>query len=302
MKKILKNEKLTIGVDVGATNIRCGVVTEYGKIIETLTDQTSSISDGSGLLNQTTTMIVRLIKKYPEIHSIGIAMPGPVNPKTKIVYVLPNLLIGTIDIVSHIKKTIDLPVYITNDANAAALSEALIGAGKGYRVVQYITLSTGIGGGLIINNEIYTGTHGFAQEIGNMIIGPKNQRPNPTMNPGSFEYYCSGTSLIMQAKESGVNVTHAGEVFKHPNCQAIVNRWLNYLAIAIGNIITLYEPDIFVLGGGIMKSHQYFLHRLQNIINEHIFNDLKNKIIIVKAHNDQTAGIIGAGLLPYHQL
>ncbi|NCA96027.1 MAG: ROK family protein [Methanomicrobia archaeon] len=288
----------SLGIDIGATYVRLGIVSQDGSLITSINESVTDQRTPQGLVDQLLALYHRLpLKDYPII-GVGVGIPGPVKPDTGYVYVFPNLQIEAFDIAEALEQALHLPIKVTNDANAAAFGEALLGAGKGYKVVQFITISTGIGGGLVMDGKLVTGRYGFAQEIGNMVLSPSGPRPNPSMNPGSWEAYCSGSALVRQANEAGFPVTHAGEVFSNPALKGLVDIWLNFMAIAIANMTTLYEPDIFVLGGGVMKSQKLFLESLQKKVNDYLLPGLKEKLLILPAKLNQDAGLIGAGLLP----
>jgi len=290
----------SLGIDIGATYVRLGILSKDGTLVAHIKENVTDQRTPEGLVSQLVSLYRRLpLKDYP-IMGIGVGIPGPVKPETGYVYVLPNLRIEAFDIAQALEAHLHLPVQVTNDANAAAFGEALLGAGKGYKVVQYVTLSTGIGGGLVMEGKLVTGRYGFAQEIGNMMLSPKGPRPNPTMNPGCWEAYCSGTALVRQARDEGYPVAHAGEVFANPALKGIIATWLDYMAIALANMATLYEPDVFVLGGGVMQSQAFFLEALKTKVNDYLLPGLKGNLLILPARLNQDAGLIGAGLLPFY--
>lgn len=293
--------KYAIGVDIGGTNIRLAIVDEKGNIIQVLKSPTDKSNGKESLLNQIICMFNSLDYSKYDIIGVGVGVPGPVNPQNGDVYVIPNLNITEIPIKSYLENKLNLPVYVGNDANVAALAEAKIGNGKDYNVVQYLTLSTGIGGGLIINGRMVTGHYGFAQEVGNTIIRRGGRRPSIFKPGGCIEGLASGNSLLEIAAENNLSIKHVGELFleaKNGNkiAQDIKNVWIEDMAAFIGNIVALLEPDIFILGGGLMKSSNLFLDELIKKVDDYVFEFLKGKIRIVSAKYDQDAGIIGAAM------
>lgn len=295
--------KYTIGVDFGATNIRVGILDKNGKIHQIVKEKTLKNSTKEQLVDQIVRMVKSLsLAQYNPI-GIGIGVPGPVLAKEGHVHVITNLGLKDFNLKEMMEARLSIPTYVGNDANVAALAEAKLGAGKGHHVVQFITLSTGLGGGLVVGDELITGHFGFAQEIGNMIIHPRGRRQSSVMNEGCFEAHCSGTALTKIAEEKGLNVAHAGELFEltktSKKAQDIVNEWIDSLAIGIANMVNYMEPDIFVLGGGVMLSKDYFMPQLMERLDHYLFDFLKGKIVIKPAHFDQDAGIIGAALLPF---
>ena len=146
-----------------------------------------------------------------------------------------------------------------------------------------------------------TGHYGFAQEVGNTIIRRGGRRPSIFKPGGCIEGLASGNSLLEIAAENNLSIKHVGELFleaKNGNkiAQDIKNVWIEDMAAFIGNIVALLEPDIFVLGGGLMKSSNLFLDELIKKVDDYVFEFLKGKIRIVSAKYDQDAGIIGAAM------
>lgn len=291
----------SIGIDIGGTNIRIALVSQNGEIVKVIKETTDKTDGKKSLLSQIVSMYNQLdCKDYHPI-GIGIGVPGPVNPKNGSVYVIPNLQIEDIPLKEYLQEKLHLPVYVGNDANVAGLAEATVGSGKEYNTVQYLTLSTGIGGGLIINHKMITGHYGFAQEVGSMVVRRGGKRPSIYKAYGCIEGIASGNMLVEIAKEKGLNIAHAGEIFtlaqqKNEIALSVKKEWLEDMAAFIGSIVAYLEPDIFVLGGGLMKSSSYFLEELIKKVDEYVFEYLKGKVKIVKAKYDQDAGIIGAAM------
>ena len=290
--------KYALGVDVGGTNIRIALVDENGNLYDVIKEKTNH-----GGVDALVSQIVNLVKNFKcdkKIEGIGIGVPGPVKKDGTVIYI-PNLDISTsFNLKEKIEKATGLPTFVGNDANVAGLAEACVGAGKGYDVCQYFTLSTGIGGGLIIDKKMVIGTHGFAQEVGSMVIKKGGRAPSIYKPKGCIEGHASGTSLTKIAKEAGLDVNHAGEVFelsKNDNkAKMIIDEFIDDLACFIGSIEAYMDPDIFILGGGLMKSSDYFYDKLIERVDNYVHESLKGKIKIVKAKFDQDCGIIGAAM------
>lgn len=291
--------KKAIGIDIGATLVRIAFVDEAGHLDGLVCEKTIR-NDVAIFLLQIEHLIDNMLAINKEVIGIGIGIPGPVAPHSGYIATLPNIGIGDFDILDYLKHKFDLPITIINDANAAAFGEAHLGAGKGYRIVQYVTLSTGIGGGLIFDGKIYAGINGYAQEVGNTIIDRGQPKPNKTFNRGAFESWCSGSSLMRMAREKGFDPQDAGDVFKEPRCSDIIKTWIDHLAIALGNIVNMYEPQVIILGGGVMKSSDLFFDELKGRVKQYIYPGARKFLLIKKAMLDQYSGLIGAGLLPYY--
>jgi len=294
--------KYSIGVDIGGTNIRLAVVSEDGKIIAVNKQRTKKMNTASDLVDQIVELYESVEASKYNVVGMGVGVPGPVQQKTGFVYVLSNIGLSNFNLREMLEERLKIKVVVGNDAKVAALAEGRLGAGKDTHVMQYITISTGIGGGLVIDGNLYYSTHGFSQEVGNMNLIRNGRQPNPSMNPGCLEGNCSGTALVSIANERGLDVVHAGEFFYEASkgneiAVQLKKEWLENLAICLGSIANILEPDVFVLGGGVMQSSEYFLDELRDELDKHLFNYMRGKIRIEKAHFDQDAGIIGASLL-----
>ena len=291
--------KYALGIDVGGTNIRIALVDENGNILKVHKEATNH-DKTKGLINQIINLISNF-KRDVQSEGIGIGVPGPVTSDGTVIY-LPNLDIAdSFNLKKEIEDALHIKTFIGNDANVAGLAEAIVGNGKGYNTVQYLTLSTGIGGGLIIDHKIITGANGFAQEVGSMVIKKGGRAPSIYKPKGCIEGLASGTSIVAIAKEAGLNVNHAGEVFAlsktNEVAKEIIAEVVDNLAAFIGSIVAYMDPDIFVIGGGIMKSKDYFFNDLILKVNDYVHANLANKIKIVPAKYDQDCGIIGAAML-----
>lgn len=292
--------KYAIGIDVGGTNIRIAVVDENGQLYDVYKESTIA-TDIESLRKQILSLVKRIdLNKY-KVEGIGIGVPGPVKPDGTVIYI-PNLNISTsFNLKKMIEDETNLPTYVGNDANVAGLAEAFVGNGKGYDVVQYITMSTGIGGGLVMNKKMIVGKNGLAQEIGSMIVKNGGRAPSIFKAKGCIEGEASGTMLTVKANELGLNANNAGDVFtlaSQGNQLALnlKNEFISDVAAFIGSIVAYMEPDIFVLGGGLMKSKDYFLEELIKRVDDYVYESLKGNIKIVCAKYDQDCGIIGAAM------
>ena len=289
-----------IGIDVGGTNIRIAIVDENGNLYDVIKESTIA-HDIESLKNQIVSLINRVDYKKYNILGIGIGVPGPVKPDGTVIYI-PNLNISTsFNLKEMIENETNIKTFVGNDANVAGLAEAYVGNGKGYDVVQYITMSTGIGGGLVINKKMITGKNGLAQEIGSMIVKNGGRAPSIFKAKGCIEGEASGTMLTLKANEVGLNCANAGDVFvlaKNGNETALKlkEEFISNIAAFIGSIVAYMEPDVFVLGGGLMKSKDYFLEELIKKVDDYVYESLKGNIKIVCAKYDQDCGIIGAAM------
>ena len=276
--------RYAIGIDIGGTNIRIAIVDSDGNLYDTIKVKTDAHTKDE-LVSQIEKLINSIDYQKYHVEGIGIGIPGPVRDKGLVMY-LPNLNINeSFNLKDIIEAKYHLPTYVGNDANVAGLAEAIVGSGKGYDVVQYITISTGIGGGLIINKKMITGRYGEAQEVGSMIVNVGGRAPSIYKPKGCIEGEASGKSLFKIAKERNLEISGTKDIFElaskgDPIASEIRKDFIEYMAAFISSIVAYMEPDIFVLGGGVMKSKDYFLDELIQRVDDYVFDSLKGKVII----------------------
>ena len=288
-----------IGVDLGGTNIRVGLLTEEGTILEEYREKTEAHLGNEQIVEKITSMIKKL-KEYKDAKGIGIGSPGFIDTKEGVVLSASNIGFENFPLKEELQKHFDLPIVIANDANVAALAEAIVGVGKGKNIVQYITISTGVGGGLIVNGQIVNGCNGCAGEIGNLIITNESFN-HPILNDGSLELCASGTAVVEQARKKFNNINHAGDLFKlakdgNLEAKEIYDKFLDSIAKSMSYIAHIVDPDIFIIGGGVSNSFELFAKDLEERYKKYIYNVMKKNVNIQKAKlNDP--GIIGAAML-----
>ncbi|WP_245680579.1 ROK family protein [Bacillus marinisedimentorum] len=299
---MMKN-KLSIGVDIGGTNVRAALVDEKGTIIKEVNRKTESSKGPDFILDKIADMI-REVKQAHPITGIGIGSPGPLDPFSGIILDPPNLpALHNTEITSIFEKEFAVPVILDNDANAAALAEAKAGAGQGHDSVVYITVSTGIGAGIVLDGKVVRGAQGNAGEIGNMIVLPGGLKQS-NLNAGSLEAMSSGTAIAREGKNRLGLTGGAEEVFelaRQGNNQAteIIGEAMNYLSIGIANVMHTVNPDIFVLGGGVMEQKDMVLPMVREQTAEYLYASMQVDLKIEHAALGTKAGVIGAGLLVF---
>lgn len=294
----------TIGIDLGGTNLRIGLFNEQGEIVEEYSRATEAEKGPEFAVNNMQEVINRLKQQY-EIKAVGIGSPGPLDPYEGVIIEPPNLT-GWVNVplVKMLEEKTGIPVKLENDANAAALAEATLGAGKGAKSVFYVTVSTGVGGGYVNNGELISGARGNCGEIGNMIVNPSpDAYQGPGLNKGALEGLASGTAIGRIGKER-LGITNGAQgVFELASqgdkaAQDILDEAINYLAIGLANIVHTVNPEVIVIGGGVMKSKDLILQPLIEKTRNYLYPSLRDSLIIKPALLDQKAGLIGAGLLP----
>ena len=301
---------MKIGIDLGGSHIAIGVVDNNGVIIEKkerriLTKEKKEIC--SFIEEYISENVNEMIQKY-KISSIGIAIPGTLNKTTIIKSV--NLGLENYDIVEKLKEKIDLPIKIKNDAKCAALAENKFGSLKNYKRSVFLTLGTGIGGAVIINNELLDTGDLPGMEIGHMVIQKDGLLCN-CGNKGCFEKYASMKAFKNNLRNVlGLDETTRGQelldMIRNNNSsnknylkiEKTVNDFIENLGVGIGNLINLFEPEAIVIGGSFVYFEDVLLERLKNILiyKPYIFNKRK-EIIIKPAVLGNDAGIIGSTLI-----
>ncbi|WP_411334723.1 ROK family protein [Metabacillus indicus] len=292
---------LRIGIDLGGTNVRVGLIDDNGKIVEIIQEPTEAEQGPLYIIEKMKRMIESVIQGK-RIKGIGIGAPGPLDSKNGIILSPPNLPgWDQIPLAKILEEHFRVSVYLNNDANVAGLAEANAGSGANCESVYYVTVSTGIGGALIINKQLFNGANGYAGEIGNMIVEPNGYKHN-NLNSGSFEGIASGTSIGRRAFEKFGIEGGAKQVFRlaeHRNAEAqlIIDETVHFLAMGIANIAHIVNPELFIVGGGVMESKQLILTPLKDKVKEYVFPQLASSIRIVPAALGGHAGVIGAAML-----
>ena len=309
-----------IGIDLGGTNIKVGLVNENYEIIQKASVPTDLPRPAEAICKSIVDTVWKVLNEAKvtigEVKSIGIGTPGVANRNSVTVLYSCNLGFKNTDLRALIKKYLDKPVFVENDANAAAFGEVLAGAGKGFKDVIVVTLGTGVGGGIIIDGKIYTGFNFCGAELGHTVI-EFNGRQCSCGRKGCFEAYSSATALINMTKEAmdahkdskmweiagsldGVDGKTAfdGMRANDPAAKEVVDMYIEYLGCGLTNIINTFQPEVLLIGGGICKEGKNLTEPLNEIIkcdSYCIDAERTTKLDICKLGND--AGIIGAAFL-----
>lgn len=309
-----------IGIDLGGTNIKVGIVNENYEIISRASVKTNLPRPAEGIVEGICEAVNLALDDAKigigDVTSIGIGTPGSANRKTGVVLYSNNLGFDNVHLGEMLKKKLNKDIYIENDANAAAYGEYLAGSGKGYENVVVITLGTGVGGGVIIDGKIYTGFNFCGAELGHTVI-EYNGRPCTCGRKGCFEAYASATALItstkkaMEANKSSKLWEIAGSLDNvdgktafdgmragDETAKGVVDEFIQYLGCGLTNIVNIFQPQILLIGGGVCKEGDNLTLPLKEIIKrEEYCIDENNATVldICKLGND--AGIIGAAFL-----
>jgi glucokinase len=312
---------LRLGVDVGGTFIKAGVVDETYSILQKVSVPTGGDAGYEAVVKNivyaaqlAADQAGRTVKDFA---SVGIGIPGLLNPRTGVVVSAPNLN-GWHDVpfLEAIQKLLPVPVSVGNDANCAVVGETLAGAAKGCENVVMLTLGTGVGGGVITDGRLFVGGQGLGAELGHMVLAMEGETCGCGMH-GCIEAYCSVTSLVKQttrameadpasamheyAKKAGlVDGRTAFECSKMGDKSAIqvVETYCRYLANAIGSLATCFHPDAVLIGGGLSNQREYLMDKLNALLPRYVFAaDVIGVPPILRASLGNDAGTIGAAYL-----
>ena len=311
-------KKYYIGVDLGGTNIAIGITDEKYNILVKGSVPTLAKRGPEAITADMAALAKKLCGdigiSISDVSSAGIAAPGTVNPETKIIEYANNIKFRDFHVAEEFSKNTGIPVgkiAIGNDANLAALGEYVAGAGKGVSSLVMITLGTGVGGGVITDGKVLTGHKFGGAELGHIVI-QYGGRQCTCGRRGCFEAYSSATALVNMTKEK---FAATSDTLMHEMCGGDVNKvggktafaamkkgdaagaevvdtYISYLACGIVNLINVFQPEIFLIGGGICNEGDYLLKPLMEDIQKEVYGALKTKIAIATLGND--AGIIGA--------
>ena len=305
-------KKYVIGVDLGSTKISTAISTIEGNILANVVLPTKAEEGEAAVLGRIVQSIDEVIvgssTSIDEIEAIGIGSPGPLDAKKGIIITTPNLPFKDYNLVQPLKEKYNIPVYLDNDANAAAIGEYMFGAGKGKNSIVYFTVSTGVGGGAVLDGKVYRGHTSNALEIGHTTVDPNGPRCN-CGNLGCLEAMSSGTAIAKKGKEAvSTNVetslkkhdtVTSYEVFKEAEAgdevaKDIIDNALTYLGIGVANAIATFDPEMIIIGGGVSKAGDIVFDTLKKVVNKRCFKSMAESCEIVPAGLGSDAGVVGA--------
>ena len=309
-----------IGLDVGGTTFKAGVVTEDGRIVHKDAMPTGIERPYQEIIADMAALCKKVAAdasiEMSEIKSIGVGVPGLFDNKTGMIPFCTNLGWHDIPFVAEMKKHLDTPVYGDNDATVAGLAESVAGVSAGIKDSVFLTLGTGVGGGIIIDGKPYSGAHGCGSEIGHMMIKMGGELCT-CGNYGCFERYASATAIIREARkaiveypESSMLAACGGDPEKlnakividaakagDAAAKAVFGGYVQALAVGIINIINMLDPEVIVLGGGVSAAGEFLLNAVREAVKPMVFFKTMPYARIELAQLGNDAGIIGAAML-----
>ena len=312
--------KYYVGIDLGGTNIVAGVVNENYEIVAKAKTPTNRPRPADEICADMVKVVKEAVEKagltLADIEAVGLGSPGMINSDEGIIVYANNLDFYDVKVGEILGKALGKPIYAENDANAAAYGEFVAGSAKGANTAVCITLGTGVGGGIVIDGKIYSGSNYAGGEIGHIVI-EVDGAPCSCGRKGCFEAYSSATGLIRMTKEAmdanpdslmhemakedghvsgrlSFNAMRAGDAA----AKAVCDKYIKYLAAGIANVINIFQPEVLCIGGGVCNEGDALLLPLKELVASEVYTkraDNNSKIVIASLGND--AGIIGAAFL-----
>ena len=310
-----------VGIDLGGTFVKCGIVDETGKILVK-----DKIPTGNGrayeeiaadMAEFAEKLIARAGLTKEQVKAAGIGAPGTIDSKNGVVVYSNNIRWENIPLCKEIEKRLNIPVYMTNDANAAALGEHFCGAGREYNSLVFITLGTGVGGGIVIDGKLFEGNKSAGAEIGHEVVRMGGEKCTCGRR-GCFEAYASATALIRQTKRAmekdkesllwkvcgnDMNKVDGKTAFAakeegDKTGKKVVDQYIRYLAEGISNLVNVFRPEAIVLGGGVCAEGEKLIVPLRRKVKTMAFGGMKYAPVqIVTASLGNDAGLCGAARL-----
>jgi len=311
-------ERLVLGVDLGGTKILTAVINEQGKMLSRDHSITPAAKGQDAVIQSILDSAGHALDQAgvtaPDISAVGVGAPGLSNPETGILFTSPNLPgWQNVPLRDIIEKALGRQTFLINDANAAALGELYFGAAKGSRNFIYITISTGIGGGIVINGKLYTGASGIAAEIGHMTVDDEGP-PCTCGNKGCWETLASGTALAREAKQrlaQGVKTSileHAGGDTKKVTAEVIhqaalagdslarelISKTGYYIGVGLASLLNIFNPELIIIGGGLSNIGDMLLQPAYKVAEERAFTKAWEAVRFVPPQLGRNSGVLGA--------
>ena len=308
-----------IGIDLGGTFIKAGVVDDAGNILIKGARPTGVERGHEATIRDMAGLSLELVEKcgltLQDIDSVGIGIPGVIDDRG-VVPLLTNLFWHDVKLIERMRAYIDKPVFVANDATVAGFAESIAGVSKGTRSSVFVTLGTGLGGGVVMDGKPFVGSHGVGSEIGHILLVLGGVMCT-CGNRGCWERYASATALIRmgrermaaepegmiakEAKGDAENVTaklvmdcaKAGD----PGAVEAFNEYVYYLAAGLANMINVYDPEVIALGGGVSAAGSFLLDAVRKRLPELVFYKTMPYARVEIATLGNDAGLIGAAML-----
>jgi glucokinase len=312
--------ELAVGVDIGGTKVAIGVVSGTGKIIDRQVMATPA-QDGAAIVEMICGTVQRLRARHGEVKALGVGAPGWVSWPDGKIHFSPYIAFRDLQLRQVLQDAVSLPVVVDNDANMAAWAESQFGAGIGVLNMLLLTLGTGIGGGIIINRQLYRGSNSLAAEVGHIIVDPDGELCG-CGSRGCFETRASGTALGRDGREfaashptaylaalaggydavTGHTVTLAAKDGDEA-AREILSRVGSWCGVGAASLVAILDPDLIVIAGGMAEGGDLLLGPMRASLQQNAFAREHRRLPpIVVSPLGSEAGVIGAGSLALHAL
>ena len=317
MPKNPSSESLVFAVDLGGTHLRVALVDDAGRILKQLKQETPKGDSALCIVNALVNAAQQWDSDKLPVVAASIMVPGAVDCEKAVVLQAPNLpSLVNFELKAELERRLGWPVFLENDANAAAVGEMWMGAARGCRDVISVTLGTGVGGGVILDGKLWRGSHGSAGEIGHTTVDPFSGLKCKCGNTGCLELFASATAIVRMTREnlalfpeSGFPETRlkseeltAAKVYEAGRngdelALAVFRRFGMYLGIGLANLINLIDPQIIVISGGAVNGWDLFAPEMYRQVEERAFRTTAQQVKIARAECGDNAGLLGAARL-----
>ena len=307
-------EKIFAGVDVGGTTIKAGVCNERGDLLHKIEGPTEAEQGTNRILLNIERYVRQVVEESPhswdQIAGVGVGVPGFLDIPSGFVKTSPNLPLVNVPLKDHLEAALGKKVRVNNDANAAALGEAWVGAGRDICSIVCYTLGTGVGGGIVVDGKLITGCSGMAGELGHMPIVPDLEAIQCGCGKmGCLETVASATGIVRMAQDAVIrgdatvlgsleSITAYDVVNAAKNgdevAQRIVSRAAYYLGKSMAMVAVIINPDRFIIGGGVGKAGEFLLSQVREIFRQCALEKAQEGVEIVAAELGNNAGVVGA--------
>lgn len=314
----MQEKRYYAGIDIGGTFVKCGIVAEDGEILVKGKIPTGKDRPYLEIAEDIANFVKKLEKQAGvQTRAVGIGCPGTIDSAKGVIIYSNNIAWENVPLGKTLEKLLNKPTYISNDANVATLGESFIGAGKDYASSILITLGTGVGGGIVLDNKLFEGNLSAGAEIGHHVIR-KNGRKCTCGRKGCFEAYASATALMSQGRKAMkkdrdsklweacqgnekkldgkliFDCAQAGD----KTAQSVVAEYIDYLAEGIANLANIFRPEAVLIGGGVSAQGDKLVIPTQKLVDERLYGGTSYapvKVAVATLGND--AGLCGAGKL-----